>query len=280
MIRRRARIAAGSARIESSRWSTGSRSSSTPSSSATYSIDSSPAASVPATTTTSCPRRDCSCASWRTWSAAPPTFRRAITCTMLTSPPRLPRVWIAATPSVSQKSAASGEPPKSAAPAIAPPMTASQPSGTYACSPHGSPGRGRRPATTAWPIASSDEDEEDRGADETELEQHLVEGLLRDQRAVLRREVVRRLVGEALAGVGEVLRVVRRRQLALPAGAEPAGCRGRRGRRRRRRSAGGSSSPRTARASRAAGRTRTGGSRGRRCARRTSLPSRPRRSAR
>ena len=36
----------------------------------------------------------------------------------------------AATPSASQKSAASGEPPKSAAPAIAPAITASQPSGT------------------------------------------------------------------------------------------------------------------------------------------------------
>ncbi len=36
----------------------------------------------------------------------------------------------AATPRASQKSAASGEPPKSAAPAIAPAITASQPSGT------------------------------------------------------------------------------------------------------------------------------------------------------
>ena len=60
IVRLSSRTAATSARGDSSRCSAGRWMTGTPRSSATYSIDSSPAASVPATTTTSWPRRRCS----------------------------------------------------------------------------------------------------------------------------------------------------------------------------------------------------------------------------
>ena len=61
-----------------------------------------------------------------------------------------------------------------------------------------------------------------------------------------RREVARRLVGEALARVREVPRELLRRQLAVPAGAEHGLVEEDAAARRTRRSAAGSSSPRTA----------------------------------
>ena len=126
---------------DSSRCSAGRRTTGTPSSWATYSIDSSPSASVPATTTTSWPRARCRAASSMTCNAAPPTFSRAIACTIeqpllcrrahpavaglpgACAPPARERA--PTRPNVSQKSAAIGVPPKSAEPAIAPTSDAS-----------------------------------------------------------------------------------------------------------------------------------------------------------
>ena len=145
---------------------------------------------MPATTTTSWPRRACSCASWSTWSAAPPTFSRAITCTI----ERLTRVAVvrdtvaasdgasAVMPIVSQKIAASGMPPNSAAPG--------EPAGERA-----DPRRGQvcgrlvgivarprraRPARRSR-TATKASDEEQQRADDPELVQHLVVRLLRDE---------------------------------------------------------------------------------------------------
>ena len=217
-----ARIAAESARSESSRWSAGSLSTSTPSSSATYSIDSSPAASVPATTRTSWPRR---AARARAGARAAPRRRRSAARSRARSKAHADasasvRAAAATTPSVSQNIAASGEPPKSAAPASAPRERAE---------PRGRVRTPRVPGSPSRPSARArrhdrerGQHEEERGADEAELEEHLVVGLLRDEVSSVGREVVGRLVGEALARVRQVLR-------DTPAGAaRPASrCRGR-----------------------------------------------------
>ena len=160
----------------------------------------------------------------------------------------------------------SGAPPKSAAPASAPPRAASQATGTKASSAHSpsrpsgvqpqrlaSPPAARRPGTAA-------------DADEAELEQHLVVGLLRDERPV--RAAGSRAAAGRRSAPARPGRSARTPQAAARRTNRCRGRagRGRRGRRRTRRSVAGSSSLRTDRASPARGRTTPGGSRARRCA--------------
>ena len=166
-----------------------------------------------------------------------------------------------------------GLPPKSAAPASAPARAASQAPARRRARSDSPP----RPAQAGPQRVAHGEDaggEEDGAADEAELEQHLVVGLLRDERVAARGEVARRLVGEALAGIGKVARVLLGRQLALPARAEHRPVEKDAARRCTQRSAAGSSSPRTGRELPPRDRTTPGGSRGRRSASRESLPSR------
>ena len=151
----------------------------------------------------------------------------------------------AATPSASQKRAASGEPPKSAAPAIAPPM-------------HGEPAQrhvGLLAPRLARPRPPAGDDRvADRQADEHEED-------ARPRRARARRapdprsaagSACRSPAGSsAAAGRGSARArrgcTARSRRAAArpPSRCRRPGCRGRRGRRCRRRSAGGSSSRRT-----------------------------------
>ena len=179
-----------------------------------YSIDSSPLASVPATTVTSCPRN---CCALRDLEDVQGGAADVQPCDHVQDPHRGHRLRSpqATTPSVSQNIAVSGAPPNRAAPASAPRTAASHMAGMYAAS-----GSRRRAATAARQPASASSTASTRGADEAELEEHLVVGLLRDEDAVRGREVVRRLVGEPLARVGEVADELLRWQQPVPAGAE------------------------------------------------------------
>ena len=76
------RVAEASSRGDSSRGSSGRCDRARRARSARCSIDASPGGIVPATTSTSWPSRCCPAASSSTESAAPPTFRRAIACTI------------------------------------------------------------------------------------------------------------------------------------------------------------------------------------------------------
>ena len=184
----------------------------TPSSSATYSIDSSPSASVPATTIASWPRAAARARAGSTCRAAPPTFRRAIACT-IPSAPRRSRLHPGSDarstrPEREPHSAARGEPPKSAAPASRPARGAepARQVGRARPAPHAATtARPDRRATTRTRARSAH-------ANEAELEGHLVEGLLRNGAVVGRRKVVERLIGEALARVRQEARELRRRQ--------------------------------------------------------------------
>ena len=80
---------------------------------------------------------------------------------------------------------------------------------------------------------------------QAELEEHLVERLLRDVRAVDRREVAGRVVGKRAPRVGDEPGELARRQQPVPAGSERWVGRARRGPRRRGRSGAGSSWTRT-----------------------------------
>ena len=228
---------------------------STPSSSARYSIDSSPAASVPATTSdvVSAPpllARELEHVQRRAADVQPGDdvhdreLRRAHSrrCTSLAA---------ATTPSVSQKIAVE----RRAAEERRARERAQR--ATRARRPAGRPASGSRAAGGSPPRRATHRERRaaraEHGSDEPELEEHLVVGLLRDERR-------RRLAGSSGAAGPRSARVrpagsARTRPAAARRASRcraPAG-RGRRGRRCRRRSAAGSSSPRTGPASPAGG---------------------------
>ena len=214
-----------------------------------YSIDSSPAASVPATTR-------------RRGRAAPARVRAGARAAPLpdvqpsdhvhdrrgshaagrdggraTAPARRRRV--------SQKIAVSGMPPNSAAPTSAQARAATQASGMYAAARRAAarPGACDRTATRMVTIA---EDEEEEGPDDPELVQDLVVGLLWDEAVVA--------VGSTSAAGRGSARARPARKRAYSSGGScraslcrAPGCRGRCGRRCRRRSGARSSWPRCGR---------------------------------
>ena len=193
---------------------------------ATYSIDSSPAARVPATTET-CARADAARrrAPGRS-RAAPPTLSRAIACTTdrrarsghrLSDSGDAHRRDRADQPSVTQNIAAIGWPPNSAEPASVPASAASHAAGKV---------RGELVVVGLRPAADgscrrangqSGQSAERADPDQAELVEHLVVALLGDERAGRGREVARRLIREPRACGREEACVLRRRQLAPPA---------------------------------------------------------------
>ena len=170
---------------------------------------------MPATTSTSWPRRCCPAASSSTESAAPPTFNRAIACTILIRRARSGRRPRARR----RRPARRWRPAAFRRRTLRRPVRRSTLRARRRAATRATRGRGA-PSASAGSSERDEQPEQGDAARKAELVQHLVECLLRDELPVCAREVPGRLVAEATACVREIPGERLRRQIPVPARSE------------------------------------------------------------